>query len=87
MKNSVRIITAINPVTTENTDDSRLQMHCREAMHCATVNRHLGLSAKRNKTQRRTEVDPRCVHYTYCGMPKGMSQDEATSNSETIKPI
>ena len=37
-KNSVRIISAINPVTTENTDDSRLQTYCREAMHCATVN-------------------------------------------------
>ena len=23
----------------------------------------------------------------YCGMPKGMSQDEAMSNSEKIKPI
>ena len=32
-KNSVRIISAINPVTTENTDDSCLQMYCREAMH------------------------------------------------------
>ena len=45
-KNSVRIISAINPVTTENTDDSRLQTYCREAMHHATANRHLGLSQK-----------------------------------------
>ena len=35
-KNSVRIISAINPVTTENTDDSCLQTYCREAMHRAT---------------------------------------------------
>ena len=38
MKNSVRIISAISPVTMENTDDSHLQMYCREAMHRATVN-------------------------------------------------
>ena len=37
-KNSVRIISAINPVTTENMDNSRLQMYCREAMHRATAN-------------------------------------------------
>ena len=24
---------------------------------------------------------------TYCGMPKGTSRDEVTSNSENIKPI
>ena len=42
-KNSVRIISAISPVTTENTDDSRLQMYCREAMHRATANQHLWL--------------------------------------------
>ena len=58
MKNSVRIVSAISPVTMENTDDSRLQMYCREAMHLATVNRHLGLSAKRYGTQRRTKVSP-----------------------------
>ena len=54
-KNSVRIVSVINPVTTENMDNSRLQMYCREAMHHTTVNRHLGLSAKRNGTQRRTK--------------------------------
>ena len=51
MKNSVvRIVPAINPVTTENTDDSCLQTYCKEAMHCAIANRHLGLSTKRNGT-------------------------------------
>ena len=49
MKKSVRIASAINPVTTENTDKC-LQTYCREAMHSATTNRHLGLSAKRNGT-------------------------------------
>ena len=58
MKNSVRIVSAINSVTTENTDDSHLQMYCREAMHHATMNRHLWLSAKMNGTQRRTKVSP-----------------------------
>jgi len=27
------------------------------------------------------------MHCTYCGVPKGTSQDEATSNSEKIKPV
>ena len=53
-----RTMLAINPVTTENTDDSHLQKYCREAMHCATANRHLWLSAKRNGTQRRAKVSP-----------------------------
>ena len=53
-----RIVSVINPVVPENTDDSCLQTYCREAMHRATVNQHLGLSAKRNGTQRRTKVSP-----------------------------
>ena len=48
-KNSVRIISAISPVTTENTDDFCVQMYCREAMHHATANRHLWLSEKRKE--------------------------------------
>ena len=32
-------------------------------------------------------VSPSRMHCTYCGMPKGTSQEEATSNSEKIKPI
>ena len=58
MKSSARIVSTIGPVTTENTDDSHLQTYCREAIYRATVNRHLGLSAKRNETQRRTKVSP-----------------------------
>ena len=27
------------------------------------------------------------MHCTYCGMPKGTSQAEATPNSEKIKPV
>ena len=55
-KNSIRIISAISPVTKENTLFTKT--YCREAMHRATANRHLGLSAKRNGTQRRTKVSP-----------------------------
>ena len=58
MKNSVTVVFAIDLVTIEKMDDSRLQMYCREAMHCTTANRHLELSAKRNGTQRRTKVSP-----------------------------
>ena len=47
-----------------------------EAMHRATVNRHLGLK------QRRTKVSPWCMDCMYCGMPKGTSWDKATLNSE-----
>ena len=53
-KNSVRIISAISPVSPQ--DDSRLQTYCMEAMHRASANQHLWLSAKRNGTQRRTKV-------------------------------
>ena len=56
-------------------------------MHRTTVNQHLGQSAERNGTQRRTKVSPRCIHCTYCGVPKGMSQDKVTLNSEKIKPV
>ena len=38
MKNSIRIVSIINPVTTENTDDSHLQKYYREAMYSATAN-------------------------------------------------
>jgi len=32
-------------------------------------------------------VPEECPHYTYCGMPKGTSRAEATSNSEKVKPV
>jgi len=28
-----------------------------------------------------------CKHWSYCGWPKGTSLDEATLNSEEIKPV
>jgi len=37
--------------------------------------------------QRRTLVSPWRMHCMYCGMPKGTSRAEATSNSEKIKPV
>ena len=49
-KNSVKIVSATNPITTENMDSSHLQTYCREAMHRATANQHLGLSEKGNGT-------------------------------------
>ena len=27
------------------------------------------------------------MHFAYCGMPKGTSQAEVTSNSDKIKPV
>jgi len=40
-----------------------------------------------NGTLRRTLVSPWRMYCTYCGIPKGTSQAEATSNSEKIKPV
>ena len=86
-KNSVRIISAINPVTTENTDDSRLQTYCREAMHRTTTNRHLWLSAKR-KWDTKEDKGKSMMHVLYIlRYAKGMSWDEATLNSKKIKSI
>ena len=56
-KNSRRRTSAINPITKENTQMIPIYKH-REAMRCTTMNQHLGLSAKRNGTQRRTNVSP-----------------------------
>jgi len=57
------------------------------SQHVQTPNQCFSLSAKMNGTQRRTLVSPRRIHFTYCGMPKGTSLAEATSNHEKIKPI
>ena len=52
----------------------------REAMHCATT------SAVR-KTKWDTKEDKGKSMMRACGMPKGTSWDEATSNSEKTKPL
>jgi len=54
--------------------------------HVQPPNYCFSLSAKMNGTQRRTLVSPWRVHCMHCGVPKGTSQAEATSNSEKIKP-
>jgi len=40
-----------------------------------------------NGTQRKTLVNPLRMPCVYCGMPKGTSWVEATSNDKKIKPI
>jgi len=45
------------------------------------------MSAKRTGTQRRIKVAPWCMLCSYCGWKKGTSWDEATSNSEKLRPI
>ena len=62
----------------ENTDDSHLQHH-------TTVNQHLGLSAKRDGSQRRTK-SMLCALYVL-QYAKGTSRDRAMLNSEKIKPV
>ena len=62
-------------------------VHTKGSHHMLPPNRHLLLSTKKNGTQSRTLVSPRRMHCMYCGMPKGTSQAEVTSNSEKIKPV
>jgi len=64
--------------TMKSTDDFSL---CKGSHH---VQPRLSLSTKMNGTQRRTLVSPRRTHCMHCGMPKGTSLAEATSNSEKI---
>jgi len=71
--------------TMKNTDD--FSLHTKEAIMCNHQIKRFSLSAKMNGTQRRTLVSHWRMHCTYCGVPKGTSQAEATSNSEKIKPI
>ena len=47
----------------------------------------LGGKQKEMEHKGMTKVSPLCIHCTYCSMPKGMSRDEVTSNSEKINPI
>ena len=68
-------------------DDFRYDGKPSHAKNKERNNKHLSLSAKMNGTQRRTLVSPRRMHYTYCGMPKGTSWVESTSNNEKIKPV
>jgi len=51
------------------------------------INTFQSLSAKMNGAQRSTLVNPWRMHCMYCGMPKGTSWAEATSNSEKIKLV
>jgi len=53
----------------------------------ATTKLMLFIVSKDNGTQRRTLVSPWRIHCMYCGVPKGTSWGEATSNSEKIKSI
>jgi len=42
---------------------------------------------KGNRTQRKTKVSPRCMHYSYCGWQKGTSWVKATLNGEKNEPV
>ena len=57
---------------------------CKGSHHVQPPNQHPPLSVKMNGTQRRVLVRPGRMHYVYCGMPKGTSQAEVTSNSEKV---
>ena len=84
IKNCSKSTSAIKIATMKNTDNFR---YAKGSHHVLPPNRHLSLSAKMNGTQRRTLVSPRRMHCMYCGMPKGTSRAEVTSNSEKIKPV
>jgi len=81
IKNCLKSPSVIKVATMKNTDDF---CYAKEAIMC---NQCFSLPAKMNGTQRRTLVSPWRIHWMHCGMPKGTSQDEATSDSEKIKPV
>ena len=83
IKNYSKSTAAIKVPNVKNTDNFRYEGKPSRA----TANHHFSLSAKMNGTQRRTLVSPWRMHCMYCGMPKGTSRTEATSNSEKIKPV
>ena len=84
IKNCLKSTSAIKiAIMKKNTDD----FHYEGKPSCATAKIDTSLSAKMNETQRRTLVSPWRMHCTHCGMPKGTSRAEVTSNSEKIKPI
>ena len=60
---------------------------CKGSHHVLPPNRHFSLSAKMNEAQRRTLVSPWRMHCSCCGMPKGTSRTEATSNREIIEAV
>jgi len=68
----------------KNVDDFH---YAKDAIMCNCQINAVHCEQKMNGTQRRTLVRPWRMHFTYCGMPKGTSWAEATSNSEKIKPI
>ena len=64
-------------VTTEDTDDSRLQTSgSRASCYCKSTPWAVSKSKGGQK-----------MHALYCSMPKGTSPDEATSNSEKLKSV
>jgi len=63
----------------ENANDFSLR---KGSHHVQPLKLMLSLSAKMNETQGRTLVSPWKMHCTYCGVPKGTSRADATSNSE-----
>ena len=76
-KDSVLNTSAINAITKSST----------KPWSVATANRHLCGSGKVNQEQRWGLVEPWCEHWSCSGWWKGTSRDEATLNSEEIKPI
>ena len=85
-KNSVTIVFAINLVTTEKTDNSHLQMYCREAI--IALPRIDTLSCQQKEMEHKGGQSKSMMRALYVlRMSKGTSRDEATLNSEKIKPI
>ena len=81
IKNCFTSTSAIKIATMKNTDNFR---YAKGSHHVLLPNQYFLLM---NGTQRRTLVSPRRMHCTYCGMQKSTRRNEATSNSEKIKPV
>jgi len=68
------------------TSSALIQVSHRSHNTC-TANCHVCSKGKRNRAQREALVEPWFKHLNYCGWWKGISTDEATFNSEEIKPV
>ena len=79
-------VQAKNSIRNAPTSSALIQVSHRSHNTC-TANCHVCSKGKRNRAQREALVEPWFKHLNCCGWWKGISTDEATFNSEEIKPV
>ena len=83
MKNTMRRISAVNPVTMTNLDDSHYK-HRETIMQCYCES--TPCAASKDKWDRKENTGKSMKQALYCSMPKGTCCCEATSDSEKSCP-